>query len=247
MLAVAHRGFSSAYPENTALAFDKAIDAGADLIETDVRLSRDGRIVCWHDPDLKRVAGKAQAIADLEWRELKGITLPSGQTILGLDEVLAIARGRAGVMLDVKITTDEMVATIVPLLESTGMTDNVVYGARAVEHLRAVHRRCPQLAVLGMPPDPGQLGDYLKHGVRGARFWEDDVTPERVHQVRQAGCEVWVTAGLRKRGEVPGYATLERVVALAKLGVGAVLVNDPRLVLMARAVPSSSGMSGSPA
>ena len=51
---VAHRGWQRRYPENTLLAVDKAIGAGARHVEIDVQFSGDGRAVVFHDPDLFR-------------------------------------------------------------------------------------------------------------------------------------------------------------------------------------------------
>lgn len=49
-----HRGFSGKYPENTMLAFEKAIEAGADGIENDVHLTKDGVVVIIHDERVDR-------------------------------------------------------------------------------------------------------------------------------------------------------------------------------------------------
>ena len=54
MLNIAHRGFSGKYPENTMLAFKKAIEAGADGVEFDVHLTKDGEIVIIHDERIDR-------------------------------------------------------------------------------------------------------------------------------------------------------------------------------------------------
>lgn len=235
MLAVAHRGYSSAYPENTALAYDKAIAAGADFIETDVRLTRDGQPVCWHDADLSRLTGGPERIAELDLQALKAVPLPQGQSILTLAEVLAIARGRVHVMLDVKIATNGLLNAVMPLIESTAMTEEIIYGARTLEHLKAVKQRSPRIGLLGMPAKPALADDYLRLGVRAIRYWEDEVTAAHVRQARDAGSEVWVTAGLRDRGEAPGYTTPERAAALMRKGVAALLVNDPQIVTLARA------------
>ena len=50
----AHRGFSGKYPENTMLAFQKAIEVGADGIELDVQLTKDGEVVIIHDETIDR-------------------------------------------------------------------------------------------------------------------------------------------------------------------------------------------------
>ena len=70
MKVFAHRGFSGAYPENTMLAFRKAIEAGADGIELDIHESRDGQLVIVHDESLKRTTGVDALVSDLTLKEL---------------------------------------------------------------------------------------------------------------------------------------------------------------------------------
>ncbi len=67
---VAHRGFQKKYPENTLLAYQKAIEAGALSIETDVLLSADKQPVLYHDPTLKRVSGCKGRVDHLTLAEL---------------------------------------------------------------------------------------------------------------------------------------------------------------------------------
>ena len=50
---IAHRGFSNNYPENTMIAFEKAIEIGAKCIETDVTILKDGTLVLFHDYETK--------------------------------------------------------------------------------------------------------------------------------------------------------------------------------------------------
>ena len=66
----AHRGFSGRYPENTMLAFREAIAAGADGIELDVHLSRDGEVVVIHDETVDRTCGVPGRVQDLTAAEL---------------------------------------------------------------------------------------------------------------------------------------------------------------------------------
>jgi len=69
-LVIAHRGDASAAPENTVAAVEAARAAGADGVEIDVRLSRDGVPVVVHDLDLARMAGSPERVGDLPAREL---------------------------------------------------------------------------------------------------------------------------------------------------------------------------------
>ena len=70
---VAHRGGSLLAPENTLAAFDRAAVLGADAIETDVRLTRDGAVVVFHDEDTARLLGVEGTVEDRTLRELRAL------------------------------------------------------------------------------------------------------------------------------------------------------------------------------
>lgn len=73
MLNFAHRGFSGKYPENTMLAFQKALEAGADGIELDVQLTRDGEAVIIHDESVDRTTDACGRVRDFTLAELRGL------------------------------------------------------------------------------------------------------------------------------------------------------------------------------
>ncbi|MGN1479135.1 MAG: glycerophosphodiester phosphodiesterase family protein, partial [Acutalibacteraceae bacterium] len=66
----AHRGFSGCYPENTMLAFKKAVEAGADGIELDVHFSKDKELVIIHDEAVDRTTDATGLVADYTYDEL---------------------------------------------------------------------------------------------------------------------------------------------------------------------------------
>lgn len=72
-LNYAHRGFKSKYPENTMLAFRKAVEEGADGIEFDVHLTKDGELVIIHDERLDRTCQAQGRVKDYTLEELKKI------------------------------------------------------------------------------------------------------------------------------------------------------------------------------
>ena len=76
-LIIAHRGASARAPENTLAAFARAMEQGADGIELDVRLSRDGVPVVIHDANLRRVGRRKAKVADLNSGQLTGIDVGS--------------------------------------------------------------------------------------------------------------------------------------------------------------------------
>ena len=102
---VAHRGASSTHPENTLAAFDAAVALGADVVELDVRLSRDGVAVVMHDPEVDRTTDGSGAVHELTAAEIR--TLHAGTpefpaAVPTLREVLELLSGRAGVALEIK-------------------------------------------------------------------------------------------------------------------------------------------------
>ena len=85
-LIYAHRGASFDHPEASREAYLAAVDQGADGFETDLRLTKDGVIVCWHDDDMKRVADCDLVIADSTLAEIR-----AAYPILTLEDLLQIA------------------------------------------------------------------------------------------------------------------------------------------------------------
>lgn len=83
------RRFATRLPaENTVAAFEGARAGGADGIELDVQLSRDGEVVVFHDTDLARLAGRPERVTDLAWSELAQVELEGGERIPRLADVL---------------------------------------------------------------------------------------------------------------------------------------------------------------
>lgn len=84
----AHRGLATEAPENTPLAFAKALAAGVEYIETDVQASADGVAIISHDADLKRLTGRAVPVGQLTREELAKVDLGEGQAYVSLAEAL---------------------------------------------------------------------------------------------------------------------------------------------------------------
>jgi glycerophosphoryl diester phosphodiesterase len=105
-LVVAHRGASVEQPENTIEAFEAAIDAGADAVEFDVRMTADGQAVVMHDPDVSRTTDGVGLVSDLTLAEIRklSIALPGGGAarVPTLEEALACLSGRATVDIEIK-------------------------------------------------------------------------------------------------------------------------------------------------
>jgi glycerophosphoryl diester phosphodiesterase len=226
-LIIAHRGFSAAHRENSLAAFEAAIAAGADVVETDVRLSRDGLPVCCHDPDLKRVHGRSERIDALDAVELER------EGVLGLTTVLMAARGRTKVMLDFKLTTDAEMEATLGVVNALGMAADVVVGVRAIELVAVVQHYCPEATLLGLVRKPAELPAFFAAGGTIGRLWEAEATRAGIAVAKRGGNPVWVTVGGRGGGSTGniGATALRR---LYDDGADGVIVNDPAQALAVR-------------
>lgn len=109
MRNIAHRGFSGKYPENTLLAFEKAIELGVDMIELDITLSKDKIPVVIHDDTLERTTNGKGKILNTLFSELKKLEAGSwmnskylGEKIPSLEEVLALIK-KSKLLLNIEI------------------------------------------------------------------------------------------------------------------------------------------------
>jgi len=102
ILVLGHRGYSAKYPENTLLAFRKAIEAGADGIELDVWMSRDGEIVVIHDGTVDRTSNGSGKVKEMTLEELRELDFGNGERIPTLEEVFDAVPENAVVNVEIK-------------------------------------------------------------------------------------------------------------------------------------------------
>jgi glycerophosphoryl diester phosphodiesterase len=226
-LVIAHRGYSDGHVENSREAFEAAIAAGADLIETDVRLSSDGTLYCNHDPDLERVRGTDRSIAELPDESLDALS------VMRLADVLDIARGRVGLLLDLKLAYRDYPVLVYDEVRAREMQSSVVFGVRSVAQAQALHQRAPDAAILGFLNDRADIPAFYAAGGSIARLWEDEADAASVAAARGGNHPVWITTGQRKAGTA-GEIDESRLRRLIALEIDGVLVNAPSRALALR-------------
>lgn len=131
-LIVAHRGASRDAPENTIPAFQLAWEQGADAIEGDFHLSKDGEIVCFHDADTKRVAGTQLVVRQSTLAELKqqdvgathGVAF-NGTRIPTIAEVFATIPQGKKIFIEVKCGA-EIIPTLLNEIDQSGLTQEQI-------------------------------------------------------------------------------------------------------------------------
>jgi len=200
---VGHRGDRAEAPENTMPSLELAMD-DLDFVETDVRLSRDGVPVLFHDTSLERVTGDRRGVEELDLAELRRLDVGewygrdyAGVRMPTLDEFLEALSLRETARALVELKADwqlEEVRTVVDLIERHGLRGRVVLQSFSLETLFAVQRVSPTtpriLLIRELPVEPVALAERL--GVIGFGTTAASVTavPGALEALHQAGVAV---------------------------------------------------------
>lgn len=141
-LVFAHRGGSALAPENTIAAFDNGLALGADGLELDVHLSRDGVVVVHHDRLLDRTTALRGPIAARDAAELRRAEVPA------LAEVLARYPDRR-IIVELKVNTPALAAAAIDVIRRAGAVERVCLGSFGRRVLRAARAIEPAIATSG--------------------------------------------------------------------------------------------------
>ncbi|AFK21650.1 glycerophosphodiester phosphodiesterase family protein [Pyrococcus sp. ST04] len=114
VIVLGHRGWVGKYPENTLLAFKKAIESGADGVEFDVWLTKDGNVIIMHDETIDRTTNLKGRQKEMSLEELKRASLGMGQKIPTLEEALEVLPKDALINIEIKdVDATERVAEVI--------------------------------------------------------------------------------------------------------------------------------------
>jgi glycerophosphoryl diester phosphodiesterase len=147
LLRIAHRGASGHCPENTRAAFVRAIELGADMVELDCQMTRDGAVVVIHDDTLDRTTSGRGRVRDHTLRELKALDAGrwfaaqfSGEEILTLEEAIEILRGKVDLNLEIKgeDAPGRLEIQCVGIVRSLRFSGSTVFSSFAAERMRLV-------------------------------------------------------------------------------------------------------------
>ena len=138
-LVFAHRGGSALAPENTIAAFDNGLALGADGLELDVHLSRDGVVVVHHDRTLNRTTTLAGPVAARSADELARVNVPA------LADVLA-RYPDVRIIVEMKENRAELAAATIEVIRRAGAVERVCLGSFGRRVLRAARAIEPSIA-----------------------------------------------------------------------------------------------------
>lgn len=221
----AHRGASKKAPENSLSAFEIAIEDGADVIELDVRQTKDGVVVVMHDENIKRVTGVNKKIGDLTYEELLQYNLDAdhgkdfpNEKIPTLREAIELIDGRADMNIELKpAKTDTNLETCVAaLVEEYDLYDSCVVTSQTYDSIRKIKQYDEKIkTVYVMSVAMGQFFDLEYADAFSIKYIY--ANSEVVKRVHEAGKDIYVWT-------IDDERNLERMMLL---NVDSIITNRP--------------------
>lgn len=233
---IAHRGFSGIAPENTLAAIRAAVEAGADRVEVDVLLTRDGVPVLLHDADLDRTTNGSGPAAARTLAEVRALDAGAwfdprftGERVPTLSEALQFCRGRIPLNLEIKSEAVEageapsgIEALVVEAIRLAGTAAEVEVSSFDPRALVRIRRLFPELGLQALYNEDlhrglGPVEVCSQAGARAFNCSREEVLPGWIGEAHRAGLRLQVYTA-----DEP--AEIER---LLEMGVDGIFTNHP--------------------
>ena len=191
----AHRGLPERLTENTLPSFAAAIALGADEIEFDVRVTRDGDLAVSHDERLGRVTGMEGEIASLTMGELRQIPLVCADGVTfgycSAEDVFSRFANQAVFNVHVKNAGEDgyPITELMRLIERYRAHGNVYFAgvARELAFMERLAPEIPRVAIQTQRTPDDIVGMAREYGCAGIQFWVDRMRPEMIAQAHESG------------------------------------------------------------
>lgn len=196
----AHRGDSKYAPENTMAAIIKAVENQADIIEIDIRQTKDGHYVLMHDENMYRTTGEYKKVGEATLEEIKQLdagrwfsTQYVGERVPTLEEVLEFAK-EEDIFLNIELkpanTDNNYIGGVLEILEQYDFIDNCVLASTNYELLRNIKEINPEVkTVYIMAVAFGRIGGMKNVDIFSIRH--NFVTKEIVEDIHENGKEIY--------------------------------------------------------
>lgn len=199
---IAHRGLSSQFPENTILAFQKALDIGIDWMEFDLQITSDDHLVVMHDKTVDRTTNGRGLVSDLTLEQIQALDAGAhlgatfaGEKVPTFEEVLDLLAGKAKMAVELKFEGFEPIAQVLDILQDRNLIDQVSISSFDLDKLPEVKRLCAVCSTTALVK-PGKdvsknwVAEVQKYGVDVFGPLHADTTQEMVDVAHDEGLTV---------------------------------------------------------
>jgi len=235
VVRLAHRGASGLFPENTLLAFNKAIDEGVEFLEMDLHLTKDRKVIIIHDESFNRTTNGTGWVWDLNLKEARQLDAGEGEQIPTLNVIELVRPTQVRLCLELKYephTKDplraepeamETAVEVIKIIQDMNFVDRVVVTSFLANVLKKAKELEPRLpTVLDPTPQDGTLSpklvmDQVVPCANIVAYYYPHIDRKFMDEARMAGINVWAWD--------PDKA--EDILRVINLGVQGVMTNRP--------------------
>jgi glycerophosphoryl diester phosphodiesterase len=192
LLTVGHRGAAGHAPENTLAAIERGIALGVDFIEVDIQRTSDGALVLMHDKFVDRTTNGHGRLSEMRLEDLRKLDAGNGQKIPLLGELLEVANGRAGLMLET--ITPGIGPAVSEFVADFGFKNSIIFASflhADILRIREQNQDALTMALFeGVPVAPTSFAADARATHAGIAL--DSATPDFVHRLHRGGIQIFV-------------------------------------------------------
>ncbi|WP_048151785.1 glycerophosphodiester phosphodiesterase family protein [Thermococcus cleftensis] len=176
VIVLGHRGYMSRFPENSLLAFRKAIESGADGIELDVWLTGDGKVIVMHDETIDRTSDMSGRQKEMTLEELRKADIGMGERIPTLEEVFAVLP--EGALINVELKDRDAVEKVAEIVKANNPR-RVMVSSFDIEALRE-YRKHDEETTMGLLIDREEVVPLIPKLKDELNLWSINVPMEAI-------------------------------------------------------------------
>ena len=232
-LVISHAACAGHAPENTLAGIRAALTIGADAVEVDVQASADGVPVLMHDLTLNRTTNGSGPLADRTLQQLRALDA-GGDPIPSFDEALALTRGRALLIAEIKAPRAEQ--AVARVARHQGALQDVMvwsFSPSILEAVRSAEARLPT-ALLIAPQSASRAPPVrdlaLRLGLRGISIFHEDIDGRTVSEARRSNLSIYAWTA-------DSQVAIQRLI---DLGIDGIVTNYPERALALLGRPAGS-------
>ena len=235
ILVAAHRGAHIGNCENSVLSTKKSIEIGVDIIELDVKVTKDGVPVLMHDGTINRTTNGTGKVSDYTLEELQQFRLRSWLGILTderiptFEEILKLAKGK--IMIDIDLKTDNL-KPIVEVVKKMKMEDQIFYFDNDYDALRSIREMDKKSIFMPRAYSYEMADSALKIFNPPVVHIDPSFYDQKVCDlIRSHGARIWINA-LGEADARMRYGDMKEVFDnLTKYGANIIQTNEPEMLL----------------
>lgn len=199
---VAHRANTGEgkYPENSLQMIQSCIDHGLQILELDIRETKDKQLVILHDKTVDRTTTGKGLLTDYSLIDLRKLKLthqgqPTNQLVPTLEEVLVLAKGKAKLDLDIKLESQDAYERIVNLVKKYKMEKEVLFFLYDIQDIPRVHQLAPDMDILARVHNQQEIKQVQQYPfIQYIHIDEECYDAETMKTLLAKGYHVWLNS-----------------------------------------------------